>query len=472
MLTRLQERLLAPKSIASLAMYRFLFGALLCLSSLRFLSNGWVDRCFGQPTFFFKYYGFEWVQVLPAPWMTVAFVAMVLLSAFVALGFLYRLSIVALFLLFTYVELIDVTNYLNHYYLVSLLAFLMCFMPLGRAYSVDAWLWPRRTSSTVPAWMLYLLRFQVGLVYFFAGMAKLQPDWLLHAQPLGIWLASRTEAPIIGPLLGLPFVPYLMSWAGFLFDTFIVAFLLWRRSRPYAFAVVVVFHSCTHLLFVIGVFPFLMMCNATLFFDPDWPVKLWRRLAPNIALGTSRRAVASQSGVPGRWSSLGAAAISMYCLLQLVLPVRALAYPGNVLWHEQGMRYAWRVMVREKNGAITYRVRWKGRERELHVPPRKYLTGHQEREMSGQPDQILQLAQYIAREYETKGYEDVEVRVDALVSLNGRRAVPMIDPDVDLAAQSDGVHSMRWIEPSPDSSPLPAFRKPSPQPLLVSTDTP
>lgn len=157
MLTRLRERLLAPSDIASLAMYRFLFGTLLCLSSLRFLWNGWVERFFEQPTFFFKYYGFEWVQVLPAPGMTVAFVAMAVLSAFVALGFLYRFSIVALFLLFTYVELIDVTNYLNHYYLVSLLAFLMSFMPLGRAYSIDAWLWPQRACSTVPAWMLYLL---------------------------------------------------------------------------------------------------------------------------------------------------------------------------------------------------------------------------------------------------------------------------------------------------------------------------
>ena len=64
------------------------------------------------------------------------------------------------------------------------------------------------------------------------------------------------------------------------------------------------------------------------------------------------------------------------------------------------------------------------------------------------------------------------MRVDALVSLNGRRAVPMIDPEVNLAAQADGVHWMRWIEPSPDSTPLPAFRRPSAQPLLVRADSP
>ncbi|MBW2507184.1 MAG: HTTM domain-containing protein, partial [Deltaproteobacteria bacterium] len=65
MLARIRERLLEPRDAASLAAFRFLFGAILSLSSLRFLSNGWVERFYVRPTFFFKYWGFEWVQVLP-----------------------------------------------------------------------------------------------------------------------------------------------------------------------------------------------------------------------------------------------------------------------------------------------------------------------------------------------------------------------------------------------------------------------
>jgi hypothetical protein len=122
------------------------------------------------------------------------------------------------------------------------------------------------------------------------------------------------------------------------------------------------------------------------------------------------------------------------------------------------MRYSWRVMVREKNGSIRYRVRWRGAEREVQVPPSQYLTSHQEREMSGQPDMILQLARRVANDFEARGHEDVEVRVDALVSLNGRRAAPMIDPDVDLAHESDTVAVMPWIAPSPPGDPLPALR--------------
>jgi hypothetical protein len=115
-------------------------------------------------------------------------------------------------------------------------------------------------------------------------------------------------------------------------------------------------------------------------------------------------------------------------------------------------------MVREKNGSITYRVRWRDAEREVQVPPSKYLTSHQEREMSGQPDLILQLAHRIADDFRSRGYEDVEVRADALVSLNGRHAAPMIDPEVDLARQPDTLALMSWIEPRPEVDPLPAYR--------------
>ena len=132
------------------------------------------------------------------------------------------------------------------------------------------------------------------------------------------------------------------------------------------------------------------------------------------------------------------------------------------------MRYSWRVMVREKNGSIRYRVRWSGAEREVQVSPSRYLTSHQEREMSGQPDLILQLAQRIAHDFEARGREDVEVRVDAIVSLNGRRAALMIDPNVNLASERDTLAVMRWITPAPPGDPLPAYPRRDSPPFHVA----
>ena len=92
---------------------------------------------------------------------------------------------------------------LNHYYLLSLLCLLAVVLPLHRAYSVDAWRRPAIRANAFPSWFTYLLRFQVAVVYFYAGLAKLGEDWLLHAQPLKIWLASRGDTPVLPCLTGV-----------------------------------------------------------------------------------------------------------------------------------------------------------------------------------------------------------------------------------------------------------------------------
>ena len=160
----------------------------------------------------------------------------------------------------------------------------MVFLPMARAASLDALLESRRTSSAspapaIPVAALWFLRGQLGLVYVFAGIAKLNPDWLLHAQPLTIWLYNSADTPFIGGLVQAQWVAYAMSWAGAIFDLTIVPFLLWRKTRPYSYAVLVLFHVATGLLFpAIGMFPWIMMGAALIFFDPDWPVRLATRL--------------------------------------------------------------------------------------------------------------------------------------------------------------------------------------------------
>lgn len=451
-LTRLRERATDSVDITSLAVFRMFFGLMMCVGTLRFMAYGWVDQFFVKPDFFFHYWGFEWVQPLPAAWMHGVFITMAVLSFLVAIGLFYRGAIIGFFVLFTYVELIDVANYLNHYYLVSLLALLLCFLPANAAWSVDAYLRPRIRRAKTAAYHLWLLRFQVGVVYVFAGVAKLGSDWLAHGQPLNIWLSSRVDTPIIGTFIDYWWVALAMGWAGMLHDLLMPFLLSWKKSRPWAYAVLVIFHVATGYFFRIGMFPVIMMVSATVFFASDWPKRwiperFWPSPQPSEATRDPRRI----GGGLARKVAMGLALT--FCVVQLILPLRFLVYPGNVLWHEQGMRWAWKVMVREKNGAVTYRVQVPDRNKEYHVSPSRYLTSHQEREMSGQPDLILQLAHRIGEDFRERGYEQVEVRVDALVSLNGRQPRTMIDPDVNLMAVDDGLSRAEWILPGPDQPP-------------------
>lgn len=437
-----RQRLLAPHDVAALVVFRIALGAIVVVSAVRFLAFGWVDELFVRPSVQFKYWGFGWVPALPAPWMHAMFVVLAVLGACVAAGAFYRPAAALLFVVFTYLQLVDVTNYLNHYYLVSLLALLLVFIPAHGAFSVDAWRRPSLRRDWVPAWCTWLLRAQIAIVYVNAGLAKLTADWLLHAQPLGIWLASRTSLPLLGPWLDERWVAYAAAWFGFLFDTTIVAWLLVRRTRPAAYAAVLVFHTATFVLFPIGMFPFIMTAAALVFFDPSWPRRLFRR--PPVTVPSAN----------GRWVRPAFAAAAIYLGLQALLPLRAHLYGGNVLWHEQGMRFSWRVMAREKNGSVTFTVRQPATGREWIVGPRQYLNRLQEREMSVQPDLILQLAHGIAQDFEARGLGPVEVRAEAKVSLNGRPAADLIDPDVDLARQQDGVAAKLWIRPAPEGDPI------------------
>ena len=71
----------------------------------------------------------------------------------------------------------------------------------------------------------------------------------------------------------------------------------------------------------------------------------------------------------------------------------------------------------------------------------------------GDDEDILQLAQHIARDLERQGYGRVRVRAEAWVSLNGRPPALLIDPERDLAAVADGLAPKDWIRPLPEAPP-------------------
>jgi hypothetical protein len=447
-----EAALLEPVDIAWLVAFRIAFGLTLCVSMLRFLRYGWVDALFVRPTFRFKYWGFAWVEPLSANALHGLVALLAALAFCVAIGALYRLTL-ALFLAgFLYLSLLDVTNYLNHYYLAILLGSLLLVAPAHRAGSVDAVLFPRRARSRLPAAYLYLIRFQVAVVYTFAGLAKVHADWLVHAQPLGIWLGARSDLLLAGRLFAMEPVPLLMSWAGCLFDSTIAGWLSWKKTRRFAFVVVVLFHLATRVLFPIGMFPVIMVIAALVFFPPGWP-RRWLERARILLHSAPPSSGQLERFRLSRWGACGLVVAGLYCVVQVAVPLRFLIYGGNVRWHEQGMRFSWRVMVREKNGTVTFLVRSKATGRTWQVSPERYLTRLQEREMSTQPDLILQLAHHVAQDFERRGLGPVEVRVDALVSLNGRRMLPLIDPSVDLTQIADGLGRASWILPGPSEPP-------------------
>jgi vitamin K-dependent gamma-carboxylase len=438
-----------PVDGASLGVYRALLGLTLAVAHLRVVTEGWIEPFYVAPKLRFAYWGLEAVAPLSGPAMTALHLGLCGVGVLLALGWRARLMAALMALGTAYTDAVDLTNYLNHHWLAILLCALLAALPVIPASTARG-----RGGATVPAWALWLLRAQVGLVYFYAAVAKMGPDWLLYGQPLNTWLVARADWPLLGGLFAYRETAVAMSWAGMLYDLTIPLWLLWPRTRRAAFAVVLLFHGATALLFRIGIFPWLMTANATLFFAPDWPRRLWAQI---VGVGVAPPAAAGERAAEG---GRGAAALTRwraglagaYLLVQLALPLRFALYPGEVLWAEEGMRFSWRVMVREKHGDVTLRVRLRDGREVIELPSR-WLDSRQEREMASQPDLILQLAHRVAADYRARGHDGVEVYADAWVSLNGRPPRRLVDPAVDLAAERDSFAAKRWISPAPGGPP-------------------
>ncbi len=419
-----------PVDAGSVAVFRRVFGALALIATVRFVAMGEVATFYETPSHFFHYAGFAWVKPWPGGGMYLHFAAMAVLAVMMIANRAPRFAAGAFGALFAYAHLIDKTNYLNHYYLIICLCFVLTLLPAPAL----------RVRSTVPRWVVWVLRAQIGLVYVFGGIAKLTYDWLCTAQPMSIWLSANSDFPLLGSLFTRSGVAFVVSWAGMLFDLAIVPLLLWRRSRAFAYAALIVFHVMTARLFPLGMFPWIMIASSLIFLPPDWPYRLLRRPAPLRALPAAR--------IPHAIPRI----LAVYIALQLLLPLRHFAYPGNVLWTEQGFRFAWHVMVMEKDGSVLLHVREPATARHWDVQPGAYLTRYQTRMMATQPDMILELAHIVADDFRARGVVDPIVTVDAFVSLNGHRRARLIDPAVDLARESDGVNAASWILPNPSEA--------------------
>lgn len=442
---RLNNTLYKPYSIASLASFRIFFGLATFVSTLRFILLGWVDLHFVDTQIQFKYFGFEWVPLLPAQYMYVLHAILLLSSLGILFGAWYRVSIITFFICFTWCELIDLTYYLNHYYFVSLVAFLLIFLPAHKNYSFDV-KWGRvKPLLQIPAYPVILLKFQLLLVYFFAGIAKVNYDWLMLAMPLKIWLPANSDMPILGTLFKYQITAFVFSWVGMLFDISIGYFLCKKATQFYAWLVVVFFHLLTGYLFQIGVFPLVMIVSTLIFFGENFHLKVLSWFTKITQFKTSNiRFEPNSNPKPSIWKT---AIIFVWISFHLLFPFRYLCYPGHFFWTEQGYRFGWRVMLFEKAGTATFYVYDENTGKEGVVDNRDFLNPHQEKQMAMQADMILQYAQFLKRHYEERGLAVNKVRAEVYVTLNGRPSQLLLNPDQNLLLLKDSWQHKDWIKP-------------------------
>ena len=398
-----------------------------------------------DPSFHFTFYGFEWVTPL-GNYTYLLFFICGLAAFFVAIGYKYYMSIIIFFLSFTYIELMDKTTYLNHYYFVSILSFLMIFLPSNSSYSVDSYL-QKKSFKYTPKWCVDSIKLLLFIVYFYSGLAKINKDWLFEAQPLKIWLTTGSyDFPLIGSnLMQQEWFHYFMSWGGMFYDLLIPFLLIYTRTRVFGFLLVIFFHLFTVLLFPIGMFPYIMIMSSLIFFSSKTHKKILDFiLKPFIDKIKSIREMKIINIQKERISLI---VVSVFFIIQFLFPFRYSLYPGELFWNEQGYRFSWRVMLMEKKGYTTFKVVNKENDNSFYIMNNSFLTEFQERQMSFQPDFIIEYAHFLGNYYKNLGLNNIEIYADSYVALNGRISRRFIDPEIDLLKQKRGFKNKDWIIP-------------------------
>lgn len=381
---------------------------------------GWVDQVYVEPKFTFTFIGFEWMQPLPGYGMYVVFLALSILALCITFGYRYRLATFLLFFGWGYVYLMHKVSYNNHHYLYWILIALFFFIPAHKYRSADVKAGRVQESLHCRWWHVYQFIGLYLIVYTYAAIAKLYPDWY-RGIPLDIWFGAKSERPIIGTFYGWEYAPLLFAWGGKFFDFLVIPMLLWRPTRWFAIGLSLIFHLINSITFEIGTFPYMMIVSIVLFFPPEQIRNRFfkQKQAPDL--------VHVGNPVNQRLTSW---LIGVFVAIQVLLPLRHHLYEGNVFWTEEGHRLSWRMMLRSKTGNTSFIVKTKDGSFVNHNI-NDHLTHKQYYNMSTHPDMIWQYVQYLKSLYGN----DISVNVVAYVQLNRGPSVPMIDREVDLAKE-------------------------------------
>ncbi|SDQ21351.1 HTTM domain-containing protein [Flagellimonas zhangzhouensis] len=424
---------------AQLVVFRVFYGLLVSAECYGAIFTGWVRRTLVEPQFTFSFIGFEWLQPLPGHGMYIYFTLMGTLGLLIALGYKYRFSAFAFALLWTGVYLMQKTSYNNHYYLLMLLAYIMAFLPAHKDASLDAKLNPKIRSHSMFNWVRWVIILQLFIVYTYASIAKLYGDWL-DFSIIEILMQSKKEFWLIGDFLQLKWVHKIVAFFGILFDLLIVPALLWKRTRKAAFVLAIFFHLFNSIVFQIGIFPYLSLAFIVFFFEPQ--------TIRNLFLKTKNITLDSSVSIP-KTKGLILSVLSIYFIIQLVLPIRHHFFQDDVLWTEEGHRMSWRMMLRTRTGNIQYRIVNTSNGVTTHIDLDDYLTSKQKSRVACYPDFAWQFAQHLKKEYAKNG-EDIQVFVKNKVKVNNGIYAEFIDPETDLASVpwKHFAHN-EWILPSP-----------------------
>ncbi|KAJ1522865.1 hypothetical protein ONE63_002010 [Megalurothrips usitatus] len=494
---RFVAMLYRPTDPASLAVVRILFGLLMAVDTLEERGLGEADLRWASPKHCY-FPLFDFLRPPPLPWMCMLYLSMWIGAVGMMLGLRFRLSCLLFAAPYWFVLLLDKSRWNNHSYLFGIVAILLSRSSAHHYLSVDAWRhsWKDRP---VPLWNYGALRLQFFLLYFLAGVKKLDADWIG-----GFPMRHLNHHWVFEPfklVLSPEQVDYwIVHVTGFTLDLTIGFWMFLDATRPVAFIFCAMFHLMNSRLFMIGMFPYVCLATQPLFCHNDWPRRFWRScrglwrpsrdvpkavaadwawLRPRqhpeavAAAGcllpcvddTSKKNASSSTATPLRWyHHLTAALLLSHTGLQLFLPYSHFITKGYNTWTNGLYGYSWDMMIHSWDTIlIVVKVVETDTGREHFLDPDAWVSSDR---WARHADMAKQYATCVERNLLTElrrgkagagrapraiaglQSDKLAVHVDVWCSLNGRFQQRIFDPRVDLlAAPWSPFEPVPWVMP-------------------------
>ncbi|MBT5953490.1 HTTM domain-containing protein [bacterium] len=430
--TTIKSKLNTDINGLSLAIFRIGFGLILGiqegLGSLLYdkFYTGYISTLFHAP------YPSLSAITLPSSIYTayILYFILILSCLFIALGYHFKISSLVFFVTYTYFFLLDYNFYNNHYYLICLFGLFLFLSNAHHKFSIDS---RKKNIESPKHWHLFLFQFQVCIMYFYAGLAKLTSINWLNAEPLKLWVKNFPKDHLFNTLFSNEFSAYMFSYAGLLVDLSLPFLILFKKTRHIGILLMIGFHSINYFVLfsplnnnVIGSFSVLGVLIAILFFDDSTIEKYISKILNSFLFNKSKNIEVEKQSI------VIPICFSLFFIIQFSIPFRYLLIDGNSnpRWTEIGRTFSWMDFTTYKRSTLDIEIG------KLNVPPKKVnisndLTKFQHH-IGGIPYSTLQLLKVKTKQAESSGIDNPLGYAKANVSLNGRNHRPITNSFLNL----------------------------------------
>lgn len=428
-----KSSILKPTNANTLGIFRFFFGLFMIIETYYYHTSGLIKKGFIAPKVLFPYDYLEFIKPLPEPIMHLILGLMALGAIMITIGWRHKIGSLIFFLGNTYFLLLDKGIYNNHIYLFSLIALLLIFTNASNSFSLKN-KFSLNSQSNIRNWELWIFRFQIIIVYFYGGIAKINYDWLFRFEPMKTALKAISSSPIPDWIAGF------MAYGSLMIDLSLGFLLLFKKTRLFAIIFLLIFHLSNGVIFNdIGIFPYLMIASCILFFDGHEIYQFIRtkfganskdaKKEPSNTVSDNLEVALSNHSV----STIFFPLLILYIAFQILFPLRHLTLPNQVDWTNIAQQFSWRMKIQSRDVIKSdfFIVDWDN-NRKIPFKHNKYINTMQIKKMAEDPRMHLRFAHFIVSKAAEFDVNNPEIRGDLILNCNGQGPYTVINNETDL----------------------------------------